>query len=217
MRYYALLHQVAGFKYWIAEIPSLPGCENAGDTREEAIEKVKNSISVYRAKLDAADMPVPEESDDYELIVLDWDESRPVSNEVLVNAPCGTRDREVTVSFRIKGDDLEPTTITEKLRLTPDHTHRKGDLRKGNDNGVCRSGLWLLSSSIPRSEVLEQHLLDLLQRLEPHAAYLQSLQNQFEMDFYCGVFGMNRGFDLTPTTLRRVSDLGLVLGVELYN
>ncbi|MFM9956622.1 MAG: type II toxin-antitoxin system HicB family antitoxin [Phycisphaerales bacterium] len=32
---------------WIAEVPSLPGCLSDGETREEAIENVKEAMSLW--------------------------------------------------------------------------------------------------------------------------------------------------------------------------
>jgi len=33
--------------YWIADVPSLPGCGSDGKTREEALERVKEAIELY--------------------------------------------------------------------------------------------------------------------------------------------------------------------------
>ena len=32
---------------WIAEVPSLPGCHTQGETREEALENIKDAIRLY--------------------------------------------------------------------------------------------------------------------------------------------------------------------------
>jgi predicted RNase H-like HicB family nuclease len=32
---------------WIAEVPSLPGCISDGETREEALENIKETIQGY--------------------------------------------------------------------------------------------------------------------------------------------------------------------------
>lgn len=47
--------------YWVAECPSLPGCNGGGKTRERAIESIKESIATYLADLEACGLPVPEE------------------------------------------------------------------------------------------------------------------------------------------------------------
>jgi len=69
LKYAILLHQVEdeGKKYWIAEIPELPGCKSHGSTVEEAV------LSVEEAKKDwiedsienGEEVPVPVEKDRY--------------------------------------------------------------------------------------------------------------------------------------------------------
>ncbi|MBA3532265.1 MAG: type II toxin-antitoxin system HicB family antitoxin [Ardenticatenales bacterium] len=52
--------------WWLAEVPSLPGCLTQGETREKAIENIKDAIELYIESLEAAGDPVPE--DDLELV-----------------------------------------------------------------------------------------------------------------------------------------------------
>jgi predicted RNase H-like HicB family nuclease len=47
--------------FWIAECPSLPGCISQGETREEAINNVKEAINVYVEALEEDCLPIPEE------------------------------------------------------------------------------------------------------------------------------------------------------------
>ena len=47
--------------YWVAEVPSLPGCISQGKTREEALLNIKEAIDGYIAALKDDDIPVPEE------------------------------------------------------------------------------------------------------------------------------------------------------------
>lgn len=47
--------------YWVAEVPSLPGCISQGKTREEALLNIKEAIEGYIAALRDDDIPVPEE------------------------------------------------------------------------------------------------------------------------------------------------------------
>ena len=52
---------------WIAEVPSLPGCNSFGDTRDEALAHIKEAIEVYIEALVADNLPVPEELANVEL------------------------------------------------------------------------------------------------------------------------------------------------------
>jgi predicted RNase H-like HicB family nuclease len=47
--------------YWVAEVPSLPGCISQGKTREEALANIKEAIEGYIAALKEDGIPVPEE------------------------------------------------------------------------------------------------------------------------------------------------------------
>jgi predicted RNase H-like HicB family nuclease len=57
--------------WWLAEVPSLPGCLTQGETREEALLNIKEAIELYVEGLQEDGMPIPD--DDYqaaELIAL---------------------------------------------------------------------------------------------------------------------------------------------------
>jgi predicted RNase H-like HicB family nuclease len=48
--------------YWVAEVPSLPGCISQGETRDEALINIKDAIRLYIEVLEEEGLPVP---DDY--------------------------------------------------------------------------------------------------------------------------------------------------------
>jgi len=37
--------------YWVAEVPSLPGCISQGKTRAEAVDNIKEAIELYEEVL----------------------------------------------------------------------------------------------------------------------------------------------------------------------
>jgi predicted RNase H-like HicB family nuclease len=43
----------------VAEVPSLPGCVSQGQTRQEAVENVKEAIQAYLESLEARGEPIP--------------------------------------------------------------------------------------------------------------------------------------------------------------
>ncbi|MFH2007581.1 MAG: type II toxin-antitoxin system HicB family antitoxin [bacterium] len=47
--------------FWVAEVPSLPGCISQGKTREEALEQIREAIEAYIEVLNEDGLPVPEE------------------------------------------------------------------------------------------------------------------------------------------------------------
>lgn len=48
--------------YWVAECPSLPGCISQGETRQQAIDNVREAIEGYVVALEEDGLPVPEEA-----------------------------------------------------------------------------------------------------------------------------------------------------------
>ncbi len=47
--------------YWVAEVPSLPGCISQGKTRPEAIENIKEAIDDWIETVSANGEPIPAE------------------------------------------------------------------------------------------------------------------------------------------------------------
>ncbi len=47
--------------WWVAEVPSLPGCVSQGGSREEALTNVREAIELYIEALAAEKRPVPPE------------------------------------------------------------------------------------------------------------------------------------------------------------
>ncbi|OPY48673.1 MAG: hypothetical protein A4E49_03422 [Methanosaeta sp. PtaU1.Bin112] len=45
--------------YWVAEVPSLPGCISQGKTREEALTNIREAIDGYIAALKDDGLIVP--------------------------------------------------------------------------------------------------------------------------------------------------------------
>ncbi len=59
MRQVVLMRGEDGF--WVAEVPSLPGCVSQGKDRDEALENVRDAITAYIEVLREDGLPVPEE------------------------------------------------------------------------------------------------------------------------------------------------------------
>ena len=60
MRQVVISHGQDG--YWVSECPSLPGCISQGQTREEAVEHIKEAIEGYIAVLEDDGLPVPDDN-----------------------------------------------------------------------------------------------------------------------------------------------------------
>jgi len=57
VRQVLLSRDEAGF--WVAEVPSLPGCNTQGDTRADALADVQEAIELYLESLAEDGLPVP--------------------------------------------------------------------------------------------------------------------------------------------------------------
>ena len=57
MKYRVLIEQDEDGVY-VAEVPSLPGCISQGQTREQAIENIKEAVAIYLESLEAHDEPI---------------------------------------------------------------------------------------------------------------------------------------------------------------
>lgn len=55
---------------WIAECPSLKGCNSQGQTKEEALSNIKEAIAGYVAALEEDGLPVPEDQFEAFLVVV---------------------------------------------------------------------------------------------------------------------------------------------------
>jgi len=58
MKYRAIIEQDED-GIFVAEVPALPGCISQGQTREEAVDNIKEAIAAYLESLKAHNEPVP--------------------------------------------------------------------------------------------------------------------------------------------------------------
>lgn len=56
--------------YWVAECPSLPGCVSQGQTKEEALDNMREAINAYVEALTMDHLPVPPEKFDTLLVAV---------------------------------------------------------------------------------------------------------------------------------------------------
>jgi predicted RNase H-like HicB family nuclease len=54
--------------YWIAEVPSLPGCISQGATRDEALKNIKEAIELYVEVLNEEGRSIPADYPQMELV-----------------------------------------------------------------------------------------------------------------------------------------------------
>ena len=144
-----------------------------------------------------------------------------------MNTPKEEHRDYFSVSLRIAGDDLDPSKVTELLGMEAEHAHKKGDPNTGKAKSgkiiyfsPFQTGLWTIDSNLDKYCRLHEHLINLLERLEPHKDKLAELRKDgFKLDFFCGHFfhdAHQPGFDLSNDILMRIAVLGIDFGICLY-
>jgi len=132
------------------------------------------------------------------------------------------------VGFRIGDDNLDPSKLTEVLRLAPDKAHRKGDpntsvSKRGKviNYSPFNTGLWAINSHEDEYATLEQHLRSLLSVLYPLKDNLIKLaESGYKMDMFCGVFTREAhqpGFEISSDILVQLGELKISLAMCIYS
>jgi hypothetical protein len=124
---------------------------------------------------------------------------------------------ETRVTLGIHGDDLDPDELSVLLKCGPSAAHRRGDRRPRNVP-PWPSGAWLLSVKGKAPTGPEELLTTLLDRLPQDPSVWDVVRQRFTLRLSCGVFvdAWNRGFDLSPAALKRITALGASFTVNIY-
>jgi hypothetical protein len=127
----------------------------------------------------------------------------------------------VKVSFRLSGDDLDPSEVSRLLGVEPSLVYARGDTYSPGTAGRAYTrhfGMWSLKSDVEEGAELETHLVSPLDRLPPEALLLL-VQRGYRTDFFCGLFldHHNEGVGLSPATLGRIARLGAKLELDIYS
>jgi len=129
-------------------------------------------------------------------------------------------------AFSIFSLTLTPHEVSERLGLQPSRTHEKGKPKgfRRKDGSISPSIVWKdhawhLNCPLKREQNLTDHIIWLLDALEPKAEVLRSLVPDCTLiRFFCGFSSGNGqgGFEVDPVTLGRISKLGFDLVLDLY-
>ena len=128
-------------------------------------------------------------------------------------------NNEIHLSFNICGFSCKPEDISRLLGIQPDEAHAKGEPR-GTGKAVCRESLWVLRSRVSPNLEIENHINDIMERLEPVHEKVCSLPGKYYcylscgVDIYDGPGGPAVEFD--AKTLRILGTIGASLDVDVY-
>jgi hypothetical protein len=115
------------------------------------------------------------------------------------------------------GDDLIPDEVSSVLGLQPTEAHRKGDPSRtpGHGYGI---GSWVLTCAVEKPDEPENALTSLLNSLPADPELWRELKNRYVIRITLGLtlLSWNRGFTLPAPLLRRIADLGIEIGFDIY-
>ena len=124
--------------------------------------------------------------------------------------------------LRISGDKLVPTEITKILDCEPTKSHIKGENIAVNKTGkitIAKSGMWRLVASEQRPENLDAQIEELLGKLSNDLDIWQEIGSKFSVDLFVGLFMnvSNEGMELSSSSLKKLGDRGILLGMDIYD
>ena len=124
--------------------------------------------------------------------------------------------------FLIKGQSIDPSTITGVLGIPPTYSFKKGESFGPNLDRTRQTGLWLLSTAKldtnPRD--IASHLNWILEKLQPHQQQISAIISQesaiSELTMVFNLFTHEWGDFLDPKLIQRLAELNIGLAVSFY-
>ena len=120
-------------------------------------------------------------------------------------------------ALRVIGDGLQrkKTDAVLALKATQFHSPQQWPIPGGE---ACWGSLWSLDSLLVDERSITEHLLSLLESLEPRLDAVRTISETYRVDLFCAFSSESGqgGFVLDGPTLARIATLGIPLGVELY-
>ena len=135
---------------------------------------------------------------------------------------------ETYCGLRIFGDDLDPLSVTKKLKIPPDFESRKGEPRlkrsaKGKilEYSPYTTNMWSFKSKDwVNSPNLTTHLKWLLKELDSKKEFLLEYKNNpnIRMDVFCFSTGYSKKPPTIPEQIKKqFGDLGIEIEIDNYS
>jgi Domain of unknown function (DUF4279) len=124
----------------------------------------------------------------------------------------------ISLAFRIFGDDLEPQEVTSMLGIQPTTSYLKGGIRKGKRRDYAwKTGGWLLERDFKGVDV-DSAIKTILSELPNDLSCWRRIDERFTMDLYFGLWmsTTNDGFHLDPDTIALLADRRLTVDFDIY-
>jgi hypothetical protein len=128
---------------------------------------------------------------------------------------------EYTIEFRISGNDLNVSAVTERLELEPSLVRNVGERRSETTKWeeALRSYNGFPASVGSKSwKSLEEGLTFVLEKLWPLRHKIDTYKGNFKLILWCSNFqtAANGGPTLSPAILKRLGDFGVELFIDNY-
>lgn len=124
---------------------------------------------------------------------------------------------ETYAYFSIASPGLDPALITQETGVAATDSWKKGE--RNPRNGFERKfGRWSLYSRLPRSEMLEEHVADVLAQLDanPIAFHKASRTHEGRMQLVGYFHSYYPGLYLTPEIIEKLAQYSLAVDCDFY-
>ena len=124
-------------------------------------------------------------------------------------------------SLRVYGDLGDTAAITKMFKLTPYHTHRKGE-RRSRHTKPFDSDMWLYrATNLGDQGSIEEQVCHICEVFQSHQEKLRELaaRDGCTVDLYCSYQAVSNqgGFDLPPAALKFCCSVGLGIAVSIWD
>jgi hypothetical protein len=125
-------------------------------------------------------------------------------------------EQEIYVRLIFTSSIRDPAQIIQSIGLQYDKSWRKGDKRSNSMIVECDHGCEIDSKS-PKGSSIEQHMENLLQRVEAFTEKLSSLPEDISIEMSCSVYADEiPTLSLSRTLIKRISEINASLDIDLY-
>jgi hypothetical protein len=125
----------------------------------------------------------------------------------------------VYATFILRGKELDPQDVTDRLGITPYRSFKRGDRR--TEKRKWPHGFWALTTDgHVQSTDLSVHLEWLVQQLEPSIQNIQDIVRSHEIGAEISCLWIfpeeHNGLVLSSQLMRKIADLGVELSFDIY-
>jgi hypothetical protein len=125
---------------------------------------------------------------------------------------------EISVSFELKGSELEPEKITALLGIIPTKIWRVNDLVHPKAGVRRKSNGWSLKSNLDQSADLDEHIKSIFEELQPSWQSLVEICKQYDALISCAVYRYQQipAIDLDKDIVKKAAELNAGIDVDVY-